>query len=783
VAVRRTPTSLVPPAAARLAGLAALALVGGLEWRRMVDGVGLDRVALWVLVAVGSAAALLFADRRRRHRDAATFAVCGLALAAAVASSGIPLKLLKPARWDQLADGLRGGLEALGGVWLPYAGADPWPGLTIQFLGAVLCALAGLLAFWPRDGGSGHLFVALAALLALVITPVVSLGASQPLLLGVVLTAGTVCFLWLERLPLRPGLGLGALLGVAIAGAVALAGVADRERPWWDYQSFAEGLGPTDPVRFSWKQSYGPMSWPRTHAEVMRVTADDPAYWKLRTLEEFDGVSWYDRVESGDPRRLDPSLDLPYVWRGRRDWTVDAQVSLRRLRAPEVVGPGTVLRVTHSTRAIRPAGEPGGWRGVGDFRGGDSYDVQAYVPRPSSGELAGSMSGRHADELGIRVPILGGGPAWLRTAAPSADVQEAIVRFRPFRQPGAAEPSSATYPAANRSGDGAEALRSSAYARTWALARQLRADAQTPYEYVARVAAHLADGYDYAERPPAPAPGRAPLDAFLFDSRRGYCQHFAGAMALLLRMGGIPARVAVGFTPGGFSERKDAWIVRDTDAHAWVEAWFDRYGWVALDPTPTATPARSQIALLTPTGGPDALIGGALGTEGATRQGASREPRGGPRTEPSTDPAAGDGAGGAGGEGGGAPWWVWALGGAAGAVALLRLLVLRRRRRRARDDRAWRVDRAVAELEAALRRSGRGGAPGLTLRQLEQRLAGTPEAVAYLRALRSGRYGPARAVAELPTAAQRRALRRALAAGGGLRARLRALWALPPWRR
>jgi len=100
-----------------------------------------------------------------------------------------------------------------------------------------------------------------------------------------------------------------------------------------------------------------------------------------------------------------------------------------------------------------------------------------------------------------------------------------------------------------------------------------------------------------------------------------------------------------------------------------------------------------------------------------------------------------------------------------------------------RETGTWRVDRAVAELDAALRRSGRISAAGLTLQQLEQRLDGTPEAVAYLRALRSGRYGPAHAVAQLPTAAQRRALRRALAAGGGPRARLRALWALPPWRR
>jgi hypothetical protein len=116
------------------------------------------------------------------------------------------------------------------------------------------------------------------------------------------------------------------------------------------------------------------------------------------------------------------------------------------------------------------------------------------------------------------------------------------------------------------------------------------------------------------------------------------------------------------------------------------------------------------------------------------------------------------------------------------AVALLGRWLALVRRGRAGEDGATRLDRAVAELEAALRRSGRPVAPGMTLRQLEQRLGGSPEAAAYLRALRSGRYGPAPALPPLPTAAQRRALRRALSAGGGPVSRLRALWALPPWR-
>ena len=297
------------------------------------------------------------------------------------------------------------------------------------------------------------------------------------------------------------------------------------------------------------------------------------------------------------------------------------------------------------------------------------------------------------------------------------------------------------------------------------------------------VAAHLRDGFTYSERPAAPAPGQAPLEAFIFEGRRGYCQQFAGAMALLLRMGGVPARVATGFTPGGFSKRKGAWIVRDTDAHAWVEAWFDRFGWVALDPTPAATPARSQIASLAPQSSTDPALPG-LGTVGTMPEGTTRSPQGGLSGERRGAGDVGSGAPGAEEDEGGVAWPAAAAG---FALALLLLLLAAwrlagRRRDRAGEDGATRLDRAVAELEAALRRSGRPVAPGVTLRQLEQRLGGPPEAAAYLRALRSGRYGPASALPPRPTPSQRRALRRALAAGGGLGARVRALWALPPWR-
>ena len=98
----------------------------------------------------------------------------------------------------------------------------------------------------------------------------------------------------------------------------------------------------------------------------------------------------------------------------------------------------------------------------------------------------------------------------------------------------------------------------------------------------------------------------SPYAAFLFKTKTGYCQHFAGAMAVLLRFNGIPARVAVGFTTG---EKVDdgTYVVTRNDAHAWVEAYFPGVGWVPFDPTPgRALPVSGDA----PTSGPNAAIAG-----------------------------------------------------------------------------------------------------------------------------------------------------------------------------
>lgn len=83
------------------------------------------------------------------------------------------------------------------------------------------------------------------------------------------------------------------------------------------------------------------------------------------------------------------------------------------------------------------------------------------------------------------------------------------------------------------------------------------------------------------------------LDDFLFSSRRGYCEQFAGAMAVLARAKGIPSRVAVGFTPGTHQD-DGTWTVTPRDMHAWPELWLDGWGWVGFEPTPSAGSAPTD---------------------------------------------------------------------------------------------------------------------------------------------------------------------------------------------
>ena len=87
------------------------------------------------------------------------------------------------------------------------------------------------------------------------------------------------------------------------------------------------------------------------------------------------------------------------------------------------------------------------------------------------------------------------------------------------------------------------------------------------------------------------------VDEFLFETKRGFCGHYASAFAMLMRAAGIPARVVTGYQGGTFNRFANYWIVRQSDAHAWDEIWIDGHGWLRIDPTSVIAPSRVEHGL------------------------------------------------------------------------------------------------------------------------------------------------------------------------------------------
>ena len=128
--------------------------------------------------------------------------------------------------------------------------------------------------------------------------------------------------------------------------------------------------------------------------------------------------------------------------------------------------------------------------------------------------------------------------------------------------------------------------------RSIAFARNLRDTVTSDAEYLAGLLQYFAgENFFYTLRPPSL--GDNPIDEFLFDTKRGFCGHYASAFALLARAGGIPARVVTGYQGAERNPLGNYWIVRQSDAHAWTEAWVDGR-WVRYDPTAMVAPDRIE---------------------------------------------------------------------------------------------------------------------------------------------------------------------------------------------
>jgi protein-glutamine gamma-glutamyltransferase len=132
--------------------------------------------------------------------------------------------------------------------------------------------------------------------------------------------------------------------------------------------------------------------------------------------------------------------------------------------------------------------------------------------------------------------------------------------------------------------------------RAQALAQELRASSGSDGAYIqALLRKFRVEEFYYTLQPPTLSADS--VDDFLFNTRQGFCEHFASAFTMMVRAAGIPARVVTGYQGGEFNPLGGYWIVRQSDAHAWSEVWLQDRGWVRIDPTAAVAPERIERGL------------------------------------------------------------------------------------------------------------------------------------------------------------------------------------------
>jgi hypothetical protein len=725
-------------AAVDISLFAAIAFVGLAQWSRLVAHSPMVKL-LFALGVTCLGARLLVGVRAGSDRGLArTLLAYGIAIVtfcAALVVAGLPARLLLPAHWGELFANVGDGLRGIEDAAVPYDGGNAWVSLDFILGGTAMTAIAAAIAFWPAARRDHRRVVALVLLLASYAVPIALYQPGAELFWGLLLLILSAAWLWISRLH---GARRNIALAVAFGAGVLALPIAARagDEPLLDYRTW-NLFGASASVSFNWDHTYGPLQWPNDGATMFSVKTARPLYWKASVLDRFNGVAWQ-RAQAHDPaavaersaRRDAPGGGLNQLHPG---WVQEAEFQIDGLQTSLVIGAGTPLSVTDNVQPINSSPDGTLFHPGGALDGSTDYKIVTYDPNPTVDQLQTAPP---------RYPASRFAPLTLLGIPPS----------------GAADPETLAMPLwGTRSPAIEQRVMASPYADVYRLARAWTAQATTPYEAVTAIQSQLRRGYTYTPNVPNHV---YPLESFLFEDKAGYCQQFAGAMALMLRMVGVPTRVVSGFAPGSPNSDDGSYVVHDFDAHSWVEVYFRGIGWVTFDPTPAAAPAESQAGQI---GSPERR-GAALLAEGASGITGGGHNSGLPGTT---------GAGAA-SESSGVPAAVIVLAllifGGIGALVVYRL------RGRIHGSRS---DVLVAELRNALDRAGWHLAPGTTLLDLERRVAaaGREPVARYAAMLRDHRYAGDRS--PLPSEEQRRAMRRSLIAGGPLR-RWRAWLLVPP---
>jgi transglutaminase-like putative cysteine protease len=365
------------------------------------------------------------------------------------------------------------------------------------------------------------------------------------------------------------------LAAVAASTAVAQGGLVNWQR--WDFYN-----APDKPVSVSyvWDARYDGIRFPAKRTTVLDIDAPPRSlFWRAAVLDSYADDRWVEvapvRGDSLEPRHAPLLAQRVHV----------AALSDTRLVGASVPVSFDAGDAPIRTRVRGFATLPSG------LTRGFTYSVRSAAPNPTAAQLgrvpaqypAGLASFREVWP-GIVAPPFGAERETFLDGYPD------LSRYVPLLRASLAVAGRAHTP----------------YAAAAALQRWFRSSG----------------GFTYSSHPPLFA--EAPLVGFVVQTRTGYCQHFAGAMALMLRYLGVPARVAVGFSSGTYDRKHGSWRVTDHDAHAWVEVWFRGYGWLPFDPTPsTGRPERGTLSA--PYASPAAAANIPIGTLPVTGGEANRQ--------------------------------------------------------------------------------------------------------------------------------------------------------------
>ena len=724
---RRTPREWWPATWPMLA-FCALALLAGVRFATLLANPPLLRIAGVVGSAAAGGLALSLTSTLPGRRGLATAArvlIAALSAYLALRASGAPARLLWPWQWGGLAGELRHGIDALNGLW-PYRGNAGQARAAIMFAAASAIVAAAILAFWPGDRRARtRRAIALCLLLVLYVAAASNESQIGWQVQGTLLLTLLCAWVWAWRGRVHDRGRATAWLLVVVALALVAAGVVESGTPLLDYRDWNPFGQAYSPTTFNWNQAYGPLPWASSTEPMVSVTSRAPHLWRAATLARFDGVGFV--RSSPQPRGTTGPEGVSLHPR----WVTRTTVAVRGLSSRQLLSPGEIIGASVSGETAPNMGAiaaDGTLTVSAATPSGDRYTVTAYAPQPSVAEMRRAPSTFPTSDAPYTELELPAADGLLATVSPS-------------------EP------------DGAALINASVYAPVYALARRLAVGASSTYGVAARIQTFFSHGFAYNQHPRGHA---FPLIAFLFSERSGYCQQFSGAMTLMLRMDGIPARVAAGFLSGSRESSSGRYDVTAEDAHEWVEVFFAGIGWVPFNPTPASRLAGSYSALaLKPEGGTASL-------RHRSTPSRARAARHTPAAVVRSSAGTGDGPPLA---------LVISLGTLALAIGAALVANASKVRRRFAGD----AQGGVRELSIALALVGRRPGAGTTLTQLEHELRRScgPAAGRYVQLLRERRYAPP-AGSAAPGPRERGSLRRALCRRRGPYTRLRVLIALPP---